>query len=39
MVESRREFDAIREEHNAMRDQLRVKYNLNGDNSNARVVP
>ena len=39
MAENRREFDAIREEHNAVRDQLRAKYNLNGDNTSSLVVP
>jgi hypothetical protein len=36
---SRQEFNEIRQQHDALRDQLRVKYNLNGDNSNAAVIP
>ena len=39
IAESRREFNEIRQQHDAVRDQIRVKYNLNGDNSNAVVVP
>jgi hypothetical protein len=39
IAESRREFNDIRQQHDAVRDQIRVKYNLNGDNSNVVVVP
>ncbi|UJR35551.1 hypothetical protein I4U23_028304 [Adineta vaga] len=39
IAESRREFNEIRQQHETVRDQLRVKYNLNGDNSNAEVLP
>jgi hypothetical protein len=36
--DSRREFDEIRAQHNVAREELRVKYNLNGGNSNAAVI-
>jgi len=39
IAESRREFNEIREQHDAVRDQLRVKYNLNSENSNVVVAP
>ena len=38
MTDSRREFDEIRAQHNVAREQIRVKYNLNGGNSNAMVL-
>jgi hypothetical protein len=39
LTDSRREFDEIRQEHDAVRDQIRVKYNLTGGNSDAAVIP
>lgn len=39
LAANRQEFDEIRQQHDAIRDQLRVKYNLNSDTSNARVIP
>jgi len=39
IADSRREFDEIRQQHQAVGDQLRVKYNLNGDKSNVAVIP
>lgn len=38
MAENRREFDEIRQQHETVREQLRVKYNLNGANANAAVI-
>jgi hypothetical protein len=39
VTETRREFNEIRQQHDAVRDQIRVKYNLDGGNSNAVVIP
>ncbi len=39
LTESRREFDEIRQQHDTVRDQIRVKYNLTGGNSDAAVIP
>ena len=39
LAENRREFDEIRQQHDAIRDQLRMKYNLNVANSDIRVTP
>ncbi|CAF3323897.1 unnamed protein product [Rotaria socialis] len=39
ITESRREFDQIRQQHNEIGDQLRVKYNLNGGGGrDAKIV-
>jgi hypothetical protein len=37
VAESRRQFNEIRQQHETVRDQLRVKYNLDGGNSNVVV--
>ena len=39
VAENRREFEEIRQQHDAIRDQLRMKYNLNAANTDIRVTP
>ena len=38
MTDRQREYDHERIEREAMRDQIRAKYNLNGDKSNVAVI-
>ncbi|CAF1355148.1 unnamed protein product [Adineta steineri] len=38
IAESRREFNEIRQQHETVHEQLRVKYNLNNGNSNVAVL-